>query len=130
MSLFDEKLGGTLSFDVVVDLPDGGAPFADGFDDGFDDGFSDSGSDDAYWFTAPKMEQIKAIHEYLDADLQTGKVLSFGAIVQLAEKLNGNQEVDGFLWAILYNRIPEALKDTVLTPLSRSLTTRPDSMSG
>ena len=124
MSLFDEKLGGTLSFDVVVDLPDGGAPFDDGVDDGFDDGFddefddgfSDSGSDDAYWFTAPKMEQIKAIHEYLDADLQTGKVLSFGAIVQLAEKLNGNQEVDGFLWAILYNRIPEALKDTVLTP--------------
>lgn len=112
MSLFDEKLGGTLSFDVVVDLQDSGAPF----DDGFDDGFSDSGSDDAYWFTAPKMEQIKAIHEYLDADLQTGKVLSFGAIVQLAEKLNGNQEVDGFLWAILYNRIPEALKDTVLTP--------------
>ena len=116
MSLFDEKLGGTLSFDVVVDLPDGGAPFDDGFDDGFNDGFSDSGSDDAYWFTAPKMDQIKAIHEYLDADLQTGKVLSFGAIVQLAEKLNGNQEVDGFLWAILYNRIPEALKDTVLTP--------------
>ena len=128
MSLFDEKLGGTLSFDVVVDLPGGGAPFDDGFDDGFGDGFddgfddgfgdgfSDSGSDDAYWFTAPKMEQIKAIHEYLDADLQTGKVLSFGAIVQLAEKLNGNQEVDGFLWAILYNRIPEALKDTVLTP--------------
>jgi predicted RND superfamily exporter protein len=62
------------------------------------------------------MEQIQAIHEYLDADLQTGKVLSFGAIVQLAEALNGNQEVDGFLWAILYNRIPEALKDTVLNP--------------
>ena len=116
MSLFDEKLGGTLSFDVVVDLPDGGAPFDGGFDDGFDDGFSDIGNNDAYWFTAPKMEQIKAIHEYLDADLQTGKVLSFGAIVQLAEKLNGNQVVDGFLWAILYNRIPEALKDTVLTP--------------
>ena len=116
MSLFDEKLGGTLSFDVVVDLSDGGAPIDDGFNDGFDDGFSDSGSNDAYWFTAPKMEQIKAIHEYLDADLQTGKVLSFGAIVQLAEKLNGNQKVDGFLWAILYNRIPEALKDTVLTP--------------
>jgi predicted RND superfamily exporter protein len=62
------------------------------------------------------MEQIQAIHEYLDADPQTGKVLSFGAIVQLAEALNGNQEVDSFLWAILYNRIPEALKDTVLNP--------------
>ena len=120
MSLFDEKLGGTLSFDVVVNLPDGGESFDDGFEDefndGFDDGFGDNGNSDAYWFTAPKMEQIRAIHEYLDADQQTGKVLSFGAIVQLAEKLNGNQEVDGFLWAILYNRIPEALKDTVLTP--------------
>ncbi len=113
MSLFDEKLGGTLSFDVVVNLPEA----SDGFDDGFDDGFGDSDANsDAYWFTAPKMEQIQAIHEYLDADPQTGKVLSFGAIVQLAEALNGNQEVDGFLWAILYNRIPEALKDTVLNP--------------
>lgn len=128
MQLFDDKLGGTLSFDVVVDLADesGGIDdefddgfsddFDDGFNDGFDDGFGDSGNDDAYWFTAPKMQQIKAIHEYLDNDSQTGKVLSFGAIVQLAEILNGNQEVDGFLWAILYNRIPEALMTTVLTP--------------
>lgn len=128
MQLFDDKLGGTLSFDVVVDLADESGGFDDGFDDGFsddfddgfsdgfDDGFGDSGNDDAYWFTAPKMQQIKAIHEYLDNDSQTGKVLSFGAIVQLAEILNGNQEVDGFLWAILYNRIPEALMTTVLTP--------------
>ena len=117
MSLFDEKLGGTLSFDVVVNLPEADDDFDDGFDDGLGDGFGDSDANsDAYWFTAPKMEQIQAIHEYLDADLQTGKVLSFGAIVQLAEALNGNQEVDGFLWAILYNRIPEALKDTVLNP--------------
>jgi len=123
MRLFDDKLGGTLSFDVIVDLEAGAAAddgfddgFADDFDDGFDDGFGDSGNDDAYWFTAPKMEQIKAIHEYLDNDSQTGKVLSFGAIVQLAEKLNGNETIDGFLWAILYNRIPETLKDTVLTP--------------
>ena len=117
MSLFDEKLGGTLSFDVVVNLPEADDDFDDGFDDGLGDGFGDSDANsDAYWFTAPKMEQIQAIHEYLDSDLQTGKVLSFGAIVQLAEALNGNQEVDGFLWAILYNRIPEALKDTVLNP--------------
>lgn len=128
MTLFDEKLGGTLSFDVIVDLPESEQAEDDGFDDGFgDDGFGDDafgddpfaegdGNDDAYWFTAPKMQRVKAIHEYLDNDPQTGKVLSFGAIVQLAEQLNGNEAVDGFLWAILYNRIPEALKDTVLNP--------------
>ena len=94
---------------------DGFGDFDDGFGD-FDDGFGDSSDDDAYWFTAPKMDQVKAIHEYLDADHQTGKVLSFGAVIQLAEKLNANEPIDGLLWALLYSRIPEALKDTVLNP--------------
>jgi len=120
MSLFDEKLGGTLSFDVIVDLPEVEDDFDGGFDDGFDDGFgfgdSDDSNADAYWFTAPKMEQVKAIHQYLDNDPQTGKVLSFGAVIELAEKLNDNQPIDGLLWAVLYNRIPETLKNTVLNP--------------
>ncbi len=116
MTLLDEKLGGTLSFDLIVDLPDEADSFDDGFGGGFDDGFSDAGSEDAYWFTGPKMDQIKAIHEYLEADPQTGKVLSFGAVIQLAEKLNGYEPIDGLLWAVLYSRIPDALKDTVLTP--------------
>jgi len=121
MSLFDDKLGGTLSFDVVVDLAADEEAFDDGFGDdfggGFDDGFGDSeDSDDAYWFTAPKMDQVKAIHQYLDNDPQTGKVLSFGAVIELAEILNGNQAIDGLLWAVLYNRIPETLKETVVNP--------------
>ena len=123
MSLFDDKLGGTLSFDVVVDLPDIEDGFDGGFEDdfgGFDDGFEDFSDDptdnNAYWFTAPKMDQVKAVHEFLDADPQTGKVLSFGAVIQLAEKLNANQPIDGLLWALLYSRIPETLKETVLNP--------------
>lgn len=114
MSLFDEKLGGTLSFDVIIDLPEEEEEFDDGFGFGFGD--EDSSNDDAYWFTAPKMEQVKAIHQYLDNDEQTGKVLSFGAVIELAEELNGNQPIDGLLWAVLYNRIPETLKSTVLNP--------------
>lgn len=118
MSLFDDKLGGTLSFDVVVDLAADEEAFDDGFGDDFGGGFDDSfdDSDDAYWFTAPKMDQVKAIHQYLDNDPQTGKVLSFGAVIELAEVLNGNQAIDGLLWAVLYNRIPETLKETVVNP--------------
>ena len=115
MTLFDEKLGGTLSFDVIVDLPDEPED-ADGFGDSFDDGFGDGGDDDAYYFTAPKMDLVEEIHRYLDDDPQTGKVLSFGAVVQLARQLNGNEPIDGVLWAVLYSRIPETLKDTVLKP--------------
>jgi uncharacterized protein len=119
MTLFDEKLGGTLSFDVIVDLPDEPEDvdgFDDGFGDSFDDGFGNGGDDDAYYFTAPKMDLVEEIHRYLDDDPQTGKVLSFGAVVQLARQLNGNEPIDGVLWAVLYSRIPETLKDTVLKP--------------
>ena len=119
MTLFDEKLGGTLSFDVIVDLPDEPEDvdgFDDGFGDSFDDDFGDGGDDDAYYFTAPKMDLVEEIHRYLDDDPQTGKVLSFGAVVQLARQLNGNEPIDGVLWAVLYSRIPETLKDTVLKP--------------
>ena len=120
MTLFDDKLGGTLSFDVIVDLPE----IEDSFDDNFDDGFGDfdndfgasSSENEAYWFTAPKMDLVKAIHEYLDADRQTGKILSFGSVIQLAEQLNRDEPIDGLLWALLYSRIPETLKDTVLNP--------------
>jgi predicted RND superfamily exporter protein len=112
MTLFDEKLGGTLSFDLVVDLPE----VEDASDGGFEDRFGDSGDDDAYWFTAPKMDLVKGIHTYLDDDPQTGKVLSFGGVIQLAEKLNNYEPIDGFLWSVLYTRLPEALKETVLTP--------------
>lgn len=119
MTLFDEKLGGTLSMDVVVDLPQEQGDVDDGFDDfddGFEDEFSDSSSDDAYWFTGARMDQIKAIHDYLDSNPQTGKVLSFGAVIHLAEQLNGNAPVDSFVWALLYSRLPETLKESVLTP--------------
>jgi len=128
MALFDEKLGGTLSFDVIVDLPAVEAGFDDGFGDDFDDGFNGGFDDgfgfgdepatdqDAYWFTGPKMDQVKAIHEFLDANPQTGKVLSFGSIIQLAEQLNGNQPVEGLIWSLLYSRIPQTLKSTVLDP--------------
>src|SRR5690606_41634570 len=120
MTLFDEKLVGTLSVDVVIDLPEAADDFADDFDDGFDDGFEDdfgdASSNEAYWFTGARMDQIKAIHDYLDENPQTGKVLSFGAVIHLAEQLNGNAPVDSFVWALLYSRLPDALKESVLTP--------------
>lgn len=109
MKLFDDKLGGTLSFDVLVNLPE--EPAFDDFDDGFEED-----NNDAYWFTADKMDQLRQMHEFLDNHPRTGKVLSFGAVVQLAEQLNGDEPIDSFLWALLYTMLPETLRTTVLNP--------------
>ncbi len=123
MSLIDEQLGGTLSFDAIVTLPEEEVAFEDDFADDFGGGFGEDAfggeSDDAYWFTAPRMAEVKAIHEYLDADPYTGKVLSLGAVVQLAEQLNDYEPVDGLLWAVMYNRIPQTLREAVLDPFVR-----------
>lgn len=119
MSLIDEQLGGTLSFDAIVRLPEEEAVFEDDFADDFGSGDFGNESDDAYWFTAPRMAEVKAIHEYLDADPYTGKVLSLGAVVQLAERLNDHEPVDGLLWAVMYNRIPQTLREAVLDPFVR-----------
>ncbi len=119
MSLIDEQLGGTLSFDAIVRLPEQEAAFEDAFVDDFGGGGFGGESDDAYWFTAPRMAEVKAIHEYLDADPYTGKVLSLGAVVQLAEQLNDHEPVDGLLWAVMYNRIPQTLREAVLDPFVR-----------
>ena len=119
MSLIDAQLGGTLSFDAIVRLPEEEVAFEDDFDDGFGSSGFGGGSDDAYWFTAPRMAEVKAIHEYLDADPYTGKVLSLGAVVQLAEQLNDYEPVDGLLWAVMYNRIPQTLREAVLDPFVR-----------
>ena len=43
-------------------------------------------------------------------------MISFGAVIQLAEELNANQPIDVLLWALLYSRIPETLKESVLNP--------------
>ena len=40
-------------------------------------------------------------------------------MVQLAEQLNEDEPVDGLLWAVLYNRIPQTLRDAVLDPYVR-----------
>ncbi len=114
MRVFDEKLGGTLSFDVIVNLP---AIETDSDSGGqWDDGFEEEGDGAAYWFTGDRMDELRRIHDYLDSHPRTGKVRSFGAVVELARQLNDNEPVDSFVWALLYSQLPETLRETVLTP--------------
>ncbi|MGM0633795.1 MAG: efflux RND transporter permease subunit, partial [Pseudomonadota bacterium] len=121
MKLIDEKLGGTLAMDVVVDLSGEDEEETDdtaGDDAAWwdDDVAGEEGEGDAYWFTGDRMEELQAIHQFLDQHPQTGKVLSFGAVVEMAERLNDDEPVDSFLWAVLYSMLPDTIRDTVLTP--------------
>ncbi len=125
MKVIDQNLGGTTPLDVVVDFenPENSDQIAEPetpseFDDEFDefDEFDEAEDDDKYWFTSDKIARIVEIHDYLDNLPETGKVLSLGAMMKLAEKLNDGLPLDNFQLALLFGSIPEAYKKIILKP--------------
>ena len=137
MKVIDRNLGGTTPLDVIVEIekpisslpPDASSDKspdkskgttnkntenADEFDE-FDE-FDKAVDDDKYWFTSEKMDQVKKIHAYLDGLPETGKVLSLGTMMKIAEKLNSGKPLDNFKLALLYSELPEEFKNIVLKP--------------
>ena len=125
MKVIDQDLGGTTPLDVIVefDEPEASAPVAvsetnQKIEDEFDefDEFENAKTDEKYWFTSDKMAQIVKIHDYLDSLPETGKVLSLGTMMKIAEKLNKGKPLDNFKLALLYSELPDEFKKIVLTP--------------
>lgn len=129
MVAIDQNMGGTTPLDVIIDMsppvsaddgfgedPFGDEFFDDGFEDEFEDEFAAEANDAAYWFTSDKMQEIIAIHEYLDSMPETGKVLSLATMLNIAYELNEGEALNSIELAVLYNKIPETYKETLLRP--------------
>jgi len=125
MKTIDQKLGGTTPLDVIVDLQKPGSSTTvidtnvdSEVDDEFDefDEFEEEENAEKYWFTSQKMEEILKIHEYLDNLPETGKVLSLGTLMKVAEKLNKGRPLDNFELALLYEKIPDDIKKLMVNP--------------
>jgi predicted RND superfamily exporter protein len=125
MKVIDQKLGGTSPLDVIVemDAPESSAPMnpikadakANGEFDEFDE-FDETKDDQKYWFTTDKIALIMKVHNYLDSLPQTGKVLSLGTMMKVAEKLNNGKPLDNFQLALLYQELPDKFRNIVLKP--------------
>lgn len=125
MKVIDQNLGGTTPLDVIIDLerPEASTQMAasgtdiedgDEFDE-FDE-FDKAEEEDKYWFTSDKMALVVKIHDYLDSLPETGKVLSLGTMMKIAEKISKRKQLDNFELAVLYSEIPDKFKSMVLTP--------------
>ena len=116
MKKIDDDLGGTTPLDVILKFPVKSKKTDE--DDEFEEWEeeNDSDSDKAkYWFTRDKMDKIITVHDYLDSLPEIGKVLSFGSILRVAEDLN-NKELQSLEIAVLYSKIPEEIKDEIISP--------------
>ena len=128
MTVIDQQLGGTTPLDIVLSFDednDSGSGNADStledaeedaeFDE-FEDEFEADKDQAQYWFTADKMAQVEKVHDYLDSIPETGKVMSLGTMLKVGKTLNNGKPLDNFLLALIYNELPENMKDIILTP--------------
>ncbi len=117
MKKIDSDLGGTTPLNIILKFPtkiENTKTQEDEFDE-WEEENTNNEDKAKYWFTRDKMDKIIKVHDYLDALPEIGKVLSFGSILRVAEDLN-NKELQSLEIAVLYSKIPEAIKNEIITP--------------
>lgn len=125
MQFIDRKLGGTTPLEIIVDFAadeapataTDGEPAGDDFFDDFDEFEAEADADqEKYWYSPDKLDFIGAVHRYLDARPEVGKVLSLHTVMEFAQWLNGGEKLDGLGTILLFNELPEDFRDIVLSP--------------
>ncbi len=114
MKLIDDKLGGTTPLSVILKFP--GKEEEEEIEDEFDDWESEEVDDDKYWFTRNKIDKITKVHDYLDSLNAVGKVISFASMVRVAEDLNDGNKLQGLEMGVLYTKIPDSIKESIINP--------------
>jgi predicted RND superfamily exporter protein len=114
----DETLGGTTPLTVVLKFSPPDQPGAVTSEDPeLASMFEDSSSQKSdYWFTPEKIARIKQVHDFLETIPGIGKVTSLASMVRVAEDLNHGREFDPFELNVIYKRLPENLKQEMLSP--------------
>ena len=122
MKVLDQQLGGTTPLDVVIDFGQTAPSEAtaanteDVFDKFEDIETASEETKHKYWFTSEKMASIAAVHDYLDNLPETGKVLSLVTLVRMIERVNDGKPLDIMELALLFNQIPDKLKQMLVRP--------------
>ena len=115
MKLIDEKLGGTTPLEIILKFKDTESK-SNKNDDDFFQGSDSNEYKDSYWFTNFRVNNIVNVHQYLETLPEIGKVLSFYSILQLGEKINDNKKLGPLEMAILYSKLPDDIKKSIVTP--------------
>jgi uncharacterized protein len=115
MKLIDEKLGGTTPLEIILKFKDSDSKNNKN-DDDFFQGSDSNEYKDSYWFTNFRVNNIVNVHQYLENLPEIGKVLSFYSVLQLGEKINDNKKLGPLEMAILYSKLPEDIKRSIVTP--------------
>ena len=119
MLLIDKELGGTTPLDVILDAD---AEFlaqqaenAEFAVPGFDD-VDPVTSGQSYWFNPYQLQELEAIHDYLDALPETGKVLSLATTTAILKQLTGSEQLNSFVLNLVYRFLPAEIREIAIDP--------------
>ena len=121
MELIDRRLGGTTPLDVVIDPP---GYFGELADEDWQDPLMDKGeagegagiTGTSYWFNTFQLQQVAAIHRYLDSLPETGKVLSVDTAMQMLGRIDRQIATDDFLLAVFHKKLPDDIRRPLFEP--------------
>lgn len=71
---------------------------------------------DRYWFTPDKIALVEDIQAYLEAQPETGKVVSLATLHAIAKSFNDDRALSGPELVIVIGAIPEPFQSTLLRP--------------
>lgn len=121
----DRELGGTTPLDIIIEAPQSWRAAQqpvdafEGEDDFFDDYLAevDGGiSASSYWFNSFQIEQVRAIHRYLESLPATGKVLSLATALDMVQMINGDEPLSDFELSVMHRLLPEDVKAALFDP--------------
>jgi predicted RND superfamily exporter protein len=109
MSFIDEHLGGTVPFDVFIQM--------DKYEAVQDDFFAiDKTWPERYWFTADRVDRVRELHEFVEKHNATGKVISIATLETQARAFNDGDALTSVELAYVLGKLPETIRDQLLTP--------------
>jgi len=114
MKLIDDELGGTTPLEIILKFPKNDENEIIKEDE--DDWGEVETDNTKYWFTKDKIEKIQKVHNYLENLDHVGKVLSFSSVLKVAESLNNNKPLGSLEMGVLYNKLPENIKNEIVSP--------------
>lgn len=129
MKVIDTQLGGTTPLEVIIERSALEADFAfieeeseeDEWEDEFESEENDLELDEKeeglrLWMTSHGINKLHKIQAFIDNLSVTGKTLSLAAGLQIVEQINGNQRLSDFELSLLEKKIPQDLREQVLSP--------------
>ena len=118
----DRHLGGTTPLEIILEADPDALAMGDEFgDQDFYGDLEDEAEESppGYWFNPLRLGELRKLHEWLDAQPETGKVLSLDTMMRMAESVNDGEPLDDLKISLLregLSRLPEDMQDVLLRP--------------